>query len=58
MNTRFAAVHESAFGTKQTSEADESMSAIGGKADIANEDRRIAHCDAGWESAVKCLHFE
>jgi hypothetical protein len=30
-----AAVHESAFGTKRTSEADGSMSAFGGKEDIA-----------------------
>jgi hypothetical protein len=31
----------SPFGTKRTSEADESMSAIGGKEDIANEDRHV-----------------
>ena len=31
----FAAVHESAFGTKRTSQRAQLMSAIGGKADIA-----------------------
>ena len=30
----FAAVHESAFGTKRTSESTQPMSAFGGKADI------------------------
>ena len=34
MTMLFAAVHESAYGTKRTSEADGSMPAIGSKADI------------------------
>jgi hypothetical protein len=33
--TRFAAVHESAFGTKQTLRSRRGMSSFGGKAEIA-----------------------
>ena len=38
---RFAAVHESAFGTKQTYRGELTMSAFGGKADIVPKCRFV-----------------
>jgi hypothetical protein len=38
MNGRFAAAHESAFGTKRTSNCRLPMSAFGGKADVSYVD--------------------
>ena len=39
--TNFAAVHESAFGTKRTSKRRPAMSAFGGIADIAQGSRNV-----------------
>jgi hypothetical protein len=41
MRAPFAAVHESAFGTKRTSRSRCRMSAFGGKADVAIPKRDV-----------------
>jgi hypothetical protein len=41
MRRLFVAVHESAFGTKRTCRMAQSMSAFGGKADIAETSENV-----------------
>jgi hypothetical protein len=47
MTRFFAAVHESAFGTKRTSSSAQLMSPFGGKADIAKSFVRSLQLDIG-----------
>ena len=48
--SKFAAVHESAFGTKRTSQKTELMSAFGSKADVRLD-------VASMETAVALVHI-
>ena len=50
----FAAVHESAFGTKRTCRDEERMSAFEGKADITRGQRHVCF-DSGAEVAPATL---
>jgi hypothetical protein len=51
------ALHESAYGTKRTSNCRPVMSAIGGKADVAISEHHISRRRAATQKAIYCQPY-